>query len=491
MGGSTNKSYQINSISETIYTTLNTFVAHFFGFLTVIIIAQWLSLSDLGLYFVLFSVTLLITQFGQGMGIGMKKRLSEFTTGKLTYIIIGSSLWTAYATVLTVVFIISEPYVSQISLTLFETIGFILLFFARGYYLLLHESLSGLGKPSLAEKIRIFFHVKKFFFQVVLLFFGYELAGVLIGAGIGYILASFILSYYYALSTNITAHRDVRVAIQDLLSFSKWSILSRFADSFNYQVLIITIFVIISVDSVGLVEASMRVAAVLSLFGFAVRRALVPKISATHNINEAIEPITTNIYKYTSLLIPPVIFGGILFQTDLLIFLYGNNFNVGAAGQIFVLSLVYTAVQTYRIVNDGILYAINKPNTVFKINVLTGAVLSITVLPVAVFSESTGLVILTASIIETVRTATQYYSLTEFITIPIKKIATTISVQGIAAVLMSIVVYTAEKLLLFIGLMHKIPILIILGGILYISLIYYLDDEIKEETNARLKSFLQ
>ena len=490
MGGSTNKSYQINSISETIYTTLNTFVAHFFGFLTVIIIVRWLSLSDFGLYFVLFSVTILITQFGQGMGIGMKKRLSEFTNGKLTYIVIGSSLWTAYATVLTGVFIISEPYVSQLSLTLLETIGFILLFFGRGYYLLLHESLSGLGKPSLAEKIRICFHVMKFLFQVVLLVFGYGVAGVLIGAGIGYILASFILSYY-ALSTNITAHRDVRVAIQELLSFSKWSILSRFADSFNYQVLIITIFVIISVDSVGLVEASMRVAAVLSLFGFAVRRALVPKISATHDINEAIEPITTNIYKYTSLLIPPVIFGGILLQTDLLIFLYGDDFTVGAAGQIFVFCLVYTALQAYRIVNDGILYAINKPNTVFKINVLTGVVLTITVLPVAIFSGSTGLVILTASIVEAVRMATQCYALTETITIPIKKIATTISVQGVAAVLMSIVVYAAEKLLLVIGFMHKVPILVSLGGIVYIGLIYYLDDEIKNETNTRLKSILE
>jgi len=476
-----NKSYQINSVLETVYTTINTFLAHIIAFVSIIIFARFLPLSDFGLYFVLFAIATFFNEFAHGIGIGLKKRVSEFRKGKLAYIILSTVIWAGYSVLIASTFVLIELTTSVFSLTTMEIFGFVLFFTGRGFYLLFHEALSGLGKPSLAEKVRIFLHSGKLLLQGSLLVAGYGLTGILVGGAVGYFLAVLILCLNI-LREPIMFHSRLQSTFDDLLTFSKWSVLSRFTDSFNYQVLLIIIFLVISVDDVGIVESAMRVAAVSSIFAFSVRRALVPKISAIDDVNEPIESITTNIYKYVSLVIPPVIIGGILLGPDLLVFVYGSDFTV-VTRLIFISSLVYMAVQSYRIVNDGILYGIDTPDTVFKINVLTGGLLVIILVPVAFFSKNTVLIIVSAVFIETIRVVLQYYALSEQIKIPFRKVYSTVSLQVVAATVMGVILYVMEYITSLDDVL-KTPIFVGIGAVIYATLIYSFDSELKQNVHS-------
>lgn len=199
--------------------------------------------------------------------------------------------------------------------------------------------------------------------QILLVFAGFELVGMFVGYGFGYVIAILVGIVF----VSIRLERPTRKHFRSLYDYAKFSWLGSFKTRTYRDVDILVLTAFVSASLVGIYAIAWSITKVLMLFGKAIRSAVFPEISGadSRDDREHVKTLTTDALAYGGFIFIPGLIGGVLIS-DRLLQIYGPEFVQGATvlGILLFASLLYEYQQQLM----NVLNAVDRPDLSFRIN---------------------------------------------------------------------------------------------------------------------------
>ncbi len=450
------------------------FVAALSGFIGIIIYANILGATGLGLYYIAHAVATLASKPGEGLGIAIEKINSSIDTNQNKYNSVGIIITVIYILFLIIIAIllyeniyylrINTPADSIVYLT-------ILLFFVFCIYMLLLRIYSGLGNPGNSVIIDAWRGILETIIQVTLLLLGFGVEGLIIGT----ILSTIIFILYMLLFTSISFSKPQKSLIKPIKDFAQWSIISVSVKDMYIRFDTLLIGFIVSPAAVGIYESTMRIVKPSKYVGYAIERPLLVRVSQDRAKNKSVKHFVNSITPYASSLAIPLLFGAIFISEDLLQFLYGSEFISGAP--ILIAGAMYYTIYTHSNVLSEFIHGYNKPSFVTRSIVIS---MLIRITCSIVFLSQFGLLGIIPSIIiaEIIRFILLRYFIKVICKVSYKPFKIKTQIQS--AIIMSIVILpfyfsfdTSNYLIL--------SWIILIGGFTYVITLIHIDNYIKQK----------
>ncbi|PKL65041.1 MAG: polysaccharide biosynthesis protein [Methanomicrobiales archaeon HGW-Methanomicrobiales-3] len=228
----------------------------------------------------------------------------------------------------------------------------------------------GTGKVGIYQTSAFLEVLVRIIIQVIAVFLGYQVAGLIGGFVIG-MLAGGLVNYHYL---DLKFARFRKSHLTNMLGFSFWIFLtSSGALVFSYaDTLLIGYF--LGTADVGIYRTAFQLTSVASFTTLAFNIVLYPKISqweSTGNLS-SIENALSRSFTYSLLLAIPACFGGWMLGERLLLFLYGSSFVSGTTAFYFLLLVQVANVFMY--LGTMSLNSINRPKDAFRVTAIASAV---------------------------------------------------------------------------------------------------------------------
>ena len=428
-----------------------------FGFFSIIIISRFLSLSLLGEYFIAITFIEAVNQVCSGLDAAVQKRCSEEggKSGEILTVSIG--IYVAYLVILFPILYFTKDFLFEI--ISIETHLFLPIYLGiatLGIFRISNNYLSGIGFPGRSVAIV----AGKNFMAFVL-----HTSFLLLGLGVYYlVLTEFIVAAIASLI--ILLHKRPRIAIgydtiKDVIEFSKWSVPNSILSILTHRIDVFVLAIFIGASSVGIYQAAYKIFLPTIMIATSFSSPLVVKISNLHSKGLEFKSQVNKVLSYAGLLPIPLLFGSILLRDRIMVLLYGFKFV--DTGLIVVLISLYVLISVYRRQFMSILYGIDKPQAVFKIQTLYFLINTPLSIYGAIEFGIVGVIIMTM-ISEVITLGLYYYLQKENIGGYTFK---SISKQIYSSMIMSLVLIPLVFLIPATPTFYTIPI-VILGGIIYI-----------------------
>ncbi len=341
------------------------------GFLSTMYFAHVLGKDILGMYYIFLSVCGILTLFSDaGLGAATTKRISEgmergeYWTGSVFTRIV------TYVIIIIIIYVFRDYFNNLIGMNilsiLFLVIGLNILnsFFSCVIVGLDHIKLSALSA--------LFNNFGRLSVQVLLVFFGWQLFGLIYGYVFGIISGILIILYS-------SIRYDIRVKpvicryrhIKSLLSYSIFTFLNGVGGMiFEYADLII-IGMFLSKGDAGIYGAIWSFSSISLFVSNAIWTTMFPKISrwSTDGNWSYVEQSLEMAITYSLILAVPILFGGIILGKNLLYYGYGASFSSGTLALIIILFM-----RIFQILSNLMLQylqGINHPDLVFRVRSVT------------------------------------------------------------------------------------------------------------------------
>jgi len=273
--------------------------------------------------------------------------------------------------------------------------------------------------------------------MIVLVFFGWELIGMLVGHALGTALIALV--GFVIVRPQIVVPR--RRHIVRLFDFAKYSWLGKMEKKTINEMDILVLGVFVSAGLTGVYAVAYSLSKFLEVFGSAISKTLFPEMSklSTEDDLGMVEKLTSDALTFAGLFLVPGIVGGAVLG-DRLMLIYGPEFEIGE--QVLALLLVGVLIYTYSRQLFTTLNAIDRPDLAFRANgivVVANIVLNVTL----IYSIGwIGAAIATALSAAIGFVVALYYVRTQIsVSLPYAEL----SRQWIAALLMGAVVYGARE----------------------------------------------
>ncbi|MGB9176339.1 MAG: flippase [Methanoregula sp.] len=230
----------------------------------------------------------------------------------------------------------------------------------------------GTGRVGISQTSNFINTVVKLTVQVVAVFVGWGLGGLIAGFIAG-MLASAVINFRF-IRLKLTSCNLSHV--KDLSSFAFWTFLSSGGVlMFSYADTIL-IGYFLNTEEVGIYRTAFQLAAVSTIAVTAFISVLFPRISRWHAENNIamIQLALSKAITYCLILAIPITFGGILLSDELMYFLYGASFQTGST--CLIILLFAQIANIFMFLLTMCLNGIDKPRYSFYVT-LVSAVLNI------------------------------------------------------------------------------------------------------------------
>jgi O-antigen/teichoic acid export membrane protein len=339
-------------------------------------------------------------------------------------------------------------------------------------------NLYGTAQVGIMQVSNLFNTIVKNMVQILAVFIGYGVGGLVAGFIAGMIIATVINFKFIQLSLS----RCSRSHFSGLLSFSIWTFLSSgglliftYADT-------ILIGIFMTETDVGIYRAAFQLTSVASFVVIAFHTVLFPRISRWHAEKQfdRIEYSLKKAFTYSLFLATPVCAGGMLLSGKLLYFLYGAAFQPGAS--VLIILLFVQVANIFMYLQTMCLNAMDKPKISFYITA-GSAVLNIilNILLIPLFGISGAAI---ASLITLILNSVFAYMMLRS-TLQIHVETRSVMNLVISALIMTIFLSVYMNILPvqdFIGLV----LVLILGAIIYFSAVLWIDPTIRNDLKELL-----
>jgi O-antigen/teichoic acid export membrane protein len=349
----------------------------FIGFLATIFYAHWVGASVLGAYFLFlssYSILSLITDFGivyaGAQRISARMDPDRFFTACLA-IRLGIYLLLCLG-----LFLFRDRFADLNQTGLFwvlpVVVGITVIQTSFGM------AISASNRLGLAASTTLINNIVRIVIQVVFVFLGYQVYG-LVGGLVAGILIEAIIEYFYV---------DYRLKkfewshVQSLFSFSGWAFLTSTATVLfdNANLLIIAYF--LPVSDVGIFGVCWTFSVFALFVSTALCNTLYVKVSRWNATGEH-GPIATALSRsttYALILALPMLVGGIILGKQLLYYLYGASFAAGATALIIIIAArifqsVYQLYSTFLMATDHVRTAFYGLGTGITVNIVASVIL--------------------------------------------------------------------------------------------------------------------
>jgi len=333
------------------------------GFLATLYFARVLGSGPLGQYFAIVGLIAWATVPTNGLSAAINKRISE---GKDA-----NDIFTA-ATVINgvyggLLFLVSVLGGRYVNLYIGKEVN--LLFAGLLLINILYTStlggLKGKKRVATAGFLRTFDRVLRTGSQMALIYFGYNLLGLVIGHMIALAVSAFVGVILFGLRPGVPGEK----AFKDLYSYLKFSWLGEVkGKTFGWMdVIVLQLFV--SSGLVGIYGVSWRLASVLVLASNAVSAAIFPEISDTsiNGNDKDIRNLLNEAMFFAGIFVIPGFFG-VLVLGDKILRIYGAEFVNGVV--VLLILILARAVNVYGSQMLNVINGINRPDVAFRINLV-------------------------------------------------------------------------------------------------------------------------
>jgi O-antigen/teichoic acid export membrane protein len=322
--------------------------------------------------------------------------------------------------------------------------------------------------------------LSKIVVQVLAVFLGWGIGGLVLGFIFGMVAATIINFRYIHLSLskcNINHFKG-------LFSFSFWAFLSAGGVLIFSYADTILIGIFMTPGDVGIYRIAFQLAAVASFLVLAFQAVLFPWWSRWHAKNDIhmIELSLSKATTYCLLLAIPVTAGGIILSEKLLYFFYGESFQSGSNALIILLFVQIANI--FMLLLTMCLTAVNKPRESFIVT-LVSAVLNIflNIMLIPVFG-------ILGAAVATLVTITVNALLAYILLKPVVKLSLerkSIGFMIVSSIVMSVVVLVYYY---YLGIENFLSLcaIILIGAVIYFIILFTLDKNLTKEIKNLLNS---
>lgn len=342
-----------------------------FGFLATIFYAHWVGADVLGQYMVFLSVLSILSllcDFGTGYAASFR-----ICQGKDTHQYFSAMLvirLTLLALVSVALFFMGNAFIRIDDPTLIPVLIFVL-----GLSTITSAASVSLGASNrlgLAATVAFIDNGVRIFVQIILVFIGFAIYG-LIGGVVAGLAAEIVIDLKY-LDYHWTRFR--REHVEQLFTFSGWAFLGTVCTTLfdNASILIISYF--LSVADAGIYGVCWTFSVFTLFVSTALCNTLFVKVSRWNAAGDwnAITQSLSRATSYSLILAIPMLAGGVLLGKPLLYYLYGSTFTIGATALVIIIGarIIQSIFQLY----SNFLMATNHVKQQF-IGLLTGILVNI------------------------------------------------------------------------------------------------------------------
>lgn len=442
------------------------------GFLSTIYFARSVGASILGAYFIFLSYTGIFSMVSDGgFGGAAVKRISEGEEP--------DAYFTAYF----------------VLLLIFTSITLIFLLTFREYFIDLNESgmfvwlilsllvsviassisigVSGSGKMGIRMTCAGIGNVSRILFQVLGIYFGYEVAGLAGGLIAGTLLAAVIEFRFFDLNFVPFKWKHVK----SLSMFSFWLFLTSTGSLVFSQSDTLMIGYYMDNADVGVYRIALQFTMVATFATYALRNTLWPRVSrwGKNGETESVQASLSNAISYSLILAVPVLIGGILLGDKLLYLFYGAEFSRGYFTLIILMGV--QVVNVFQYLFTMYLDALDNPKESFKVTlvgVVANIVLNAVLIPIMGISGAAIATLVTM----TLNAALGRRALSRLIMIRLKH-RSILNVTK-ASFLMGVFV-GVYRLLIPLSNVWVTLLAVVIGGAIYCFLVLKFDDNVYDE----------
>jgi len=214
--------------------------------------------------------------------------------------------------------------------------------------------------------------------MIILVFFGWELTGMLVGHALGTALIALVGLVIVRPRVVIPEARHV----VHLFDFAKYSWLGSMEKKSINEMDILVLGVFVSAGLTGVYAVAYSLSKFLEVFGSAISSTLFPEMSklSTEDDFRMVRELTTDALIFSGLLLVPGVVGAAILG-DRLMSIYGPGFEIG--DQVLVLLLIGVLAYTYSRQLFTTLNAIDRPDLAFRANgvvVIANIILNVTLI---------------------------------------------------------------------------------------------------------------
>ena len=335
------------------------------GFVATLYIARKLGSATLGSYSLFIAVVIWAkVATGTGLQQALKKRISE-REGSRGDLGAGLALQgIAYLIVAVLALALAEPLNEQLR---FDGAG--LLVIALALTLMssfVSATLQGEQKVHIAAVLTPIDRVIRSGIQLAVVFFG-VLGGGMVGLVWGYIAGGAVAALVGFVFVGMHPRRPSREHFERILGFARYSWLGDLESRSFSSMDTIVLGLFVSSSLIGYYEVAWNLASILAVFGVSISNSLFPTLSELSSANErdAIGNLIENGLAFAGLFIIPGLVGALVIG-DQVLGIYSAEFQ--QASGVLILLIVARLLYAYEAQFTSALYAIDHPDTAFRIN---------------------------------------------------------------------------------------------------------------------------
>ncbi len=334
------------------------------GFVATLYIARELGAEILGFYAVIIALVAWLEMGGKlGISSALIKRISEQTAPAEHIGAAALAIFSFALVIAGMVYLLSDWVDAYVGVE--ATMFVIFLLFVGLFYALVTAVLKGQRLVYITGLLSAGRTGVRSIIQITVVFLGFGLGGLVLGAGIGAIVAG--LSGLVFVSVGIA--RPQRSHFRSLFDFAKYSWLGTLKSRTFNDVDIVILGALVAPALVGIYAVAWSIAQFLKLFGDAIGQTMFPEMSMAdaQDRKEYVATLVNDSLTYSGLLVIPGLLGGIILG-DRLLRIYGDEFVQGTAvlGLLILAALFYSYQKQFAIALNGI----DRPDIAFRINLI-------------------------------------------------------------------------------------------------------------------------
>lgn len=406
------------------------------GFGGFLVFANWLGPTVWGNFKTVVAAAFVIEQLAAGVGLALRKRVSEVETDPAGYLGFGLLVHVGFSLLIVLSYVLLRPFAADYFGSATLAFGVVAAAVSLGLFDITNRFYAGLGYPAKASWVDSIRSVLTFALQLGFVLLGLEAFGLALGLASATLVAgvlSVVLARVYPTIPTVTSARRV-------YDFARFSVPNSLLKNLYDSADILFVKAFAGSAAVGFYSAGAQLAMPAAMFAGSIRDALTVKSSGLNSVGQGVRADLANSVSYAGLIAIPLFFGSLAMPREIVVTLLSSSFK-GAAPALVGLTL-YQVFNVYRLPFEATMEGVDRPNVVFRVNVATLAIH----LPLALLlgSQFDLVGVIAATVVaEASRVVVyQYVSKTEFGGIVLTR---PIGEQVVAGAAMCLVVFGVER----------------------------------------------
>lgn len=444
------------------------------SFLGSIVIVRYIGSVGYGEFYTVLAISALTANIVSGWSIacGKKQAEEDFSSAKAFFTSLSFSIsFSLFSALIGISYILLIGYKSRlVALIVLLIIGKSI--FKSNYQTFISTDMYGYN-----NFVLLINNILRLVFQLILLFYGWGVEGLVIGFFLGDMISSIMIFLYL----DIGLKKIDKESLQSIIDFSKYSIPNQFLSE-SLSKADIVLLTILSVSTiVGNYQTALNLSLPAMIASSSLSDTMRTKVSNMNSLGQDYSNIIRFGKSYSSILAIPILFGSLAIGEWIVVTVYTNEFLI--ASTILPYLALLKVLISQRDIYLSVFNAINKPEKILKIGFVS--ILANIIFGVLLFYIVGYIGVVIASVIAGfIGLVYSHRELKKHID-SIKIVNKNLAYEIFAGIVMYIIVYILRTQVLQFNLIGTI-IAILTGGIFYFGVLYIVSANIRNIINSNV-----